>query len=105
MNCSQTTKPRLGKVSSMLFYDRISESQGIYANHTGLDTSKECNICHIYFFKDKNFLYQPLVCSGGYDTALRAISLVDFKVISVKGKTYSVVSNELSSLTDKFGSL
>ena len=39
----------------MLFYDRISESEGIDANHTGLGTSKECNICHFYFFKNRTF--------------------------------------------------
>ena len=50
----------------MLFYDRISESEGIDANDTGLDTSKECNVCHL-FLKDRNFLYQPLVYNGFYD--------------------------------------
>ena len=53
----------------MLFYDRKSESESIDANRTGLDTSKECNICHFYFFKDRNFLYQPHVCNGCYDTS------------------------------------
>ena len=77
----------------MLFYDRISESEGIDANHNGLGTSKECNICHFYFFKDRNFLYQPLVCNGCRNTSLRAISLTDIKIIPVKGKTYRVVNN------------
>ena len=99
----------------MLFYNKISESEGIDANHTGLDTSKECNICHFYFFKDRNFLYQSLVCSGCHGASVHAISLMDFKIISVKNKTYRIISNllydeschllESSNLTDKFGSL
>ena len=49
------------------------------------------------------------------DASLCAISLTDFKIIPVKGKTYRVVSNllyskryhllESSSSIDKFGSL
>ena len=102
----------------MLFYDRISQSEGIDANHTGLDenhTDLKCNICHFFSFKDRNFRYQFLVCNGCLDASLRAISLTDFKIILVKGKTYGVVSNlpndesyqllESSSLIDKFGSL
>ena len=77
----------------MLFFDRISESEGIDVNHTGLDTSKECNICHFYFFKEKSFPYQPRVCNGCNDASLRAISLTDFTIISVKGNIYRVVSN------------
>ena len=99
----------------MLLYDRISESEGIDAKHIGLDTSKECNICHFYFFKYRNLLYQPLVCNGCHGASLCAISLTDIKIILVQGKTYRVVSNllysesycllELSSLIDKFGTL
>ena len=96
----------------MLFYNRISESEGIDANRTGLDTSKECNFC---FFKDRNFLYQPHACNGCHDVSLHAISLTYFKVTLVKDNTYRVASNllhnesyrliESSSLNDKFGSL
>ena len=77
----------------MVFYDRILESEGIDANRSGLNTSKECNICHFYFFKGRNFLYQPHLCNGCNDASLRAISLTNFKVISVKGNTYRVASN------------
>ena len=43
----------------MLFYNRMLELEGVDANCTCLDTSRECNICHFYFFKDRNILYQP----------------------------------------------
>ena len=65
----------------MLFHDRISESEGIDANNTVLDTSNECNICHVYFFKNINFLYQRLVCNGCHDALLRAISLTNIKIV------------------------
>ena len=99
----------------MLFYDRISEWEGIDENRTGLETSKQCSICHFYFFKDRNFLYQLHVCNGCHDASLRAILLRDFKIILVKNNAYRVISNlpsnksyclvELSSLNDRFGLL
>ena len=71
----------LKRYSNMLFHDRISESEGIDANNTVLDTSNECNICHVYFFKNINFLYQRLVCNGCHDALLRAISLTNIKIV------------------------
>ena len=79
----------------MLFYSRISELEGIDANHTGSVTYKECNVCHFYLFKDRNFLYQSLVFNGYHGVSLRAISLTYFKIISVKDKTYRIVNNLL----------
>lgn len=70
----------------MLFYKRISESEGIDPNCTGLDNSKECNICHSYFFKKRNFLYQSLICNGYHDASLRTMSLTDIKIIPIKEK-------------------
>ena len=80
----------------MLFYNRMLEPEGIDVNRTGLDTSKVCSICHFYFFKDRDFLYQLRVCNGCHDASLRAISLTDFKVISIKGyDSYRVIGNLL----------
>ena len=41
----------------MLEYNRIDISEGIDTNKTS--TSKECNICHYWYFLDKNFNYEP----------------------------------------------
>ena len=67
----------LKRYSNMLFHDRISESEGIDANNTVLDTSNKCNICHVYL----NFLYQRLVCNGCHDALLHAISLTNIKIV------------------------
>ena len=37
----------------MLEYDRIDISEGIDISET--NTSKECDICHYWYFLDKNF--------------------------------------------------
>ena len=94
----------------MLYYDKILKSEGIDEQRTGLDISKECDICHFYFFKNRNFLYQSYVCNECHDISLRAITLTDIKIITVKGlnesKTYDECYHflESNSSNDKFGS-
>ena len=41
----------------MLEYERINASEGIDANES--NKSKECDICHYWYFLDKNFSYEP----------------------------------------------
>ena len=43
----------------MLEYDRIDISEGIDVNKTS--TSKECDICHYWYFKDIGFRYNLYV--------------------------------------------
>ena len=44
----------------MLEYDRIDISEGIDFNKTNL--SKECDICHHWYFKDIGFKYEKYLC-------------------------------------------
>ena len=46
----------------MLEYDRIDISEGIDVDKT--NPSKECKICHYWYFKDINFKYELLLCNG-----------------------------------------
>ena len=52
----------------MLIYKRIDVSEGIDFNNT--DKSKECIICHYWFFKDKNFNFKNLVCNDCHDISV-----------------------------------
>ena len=49
----------------MLEYERIDISEGIDVNKTNL--SKECDICHYWYFKDISFKYEPYLCNGCHD--------------------------------------
>ena len=49
----------------MLEYDRIDISEGIDANKT--NKSKECKLCHCWYFIDKNFSYGPFLSNGCYN--------------------------------------
>ena len=44
----------------MLEYDRIDISEGIDINKT--NKSKECMLCHYWYFSDNNFSYGPYLC-------------------------------------------
>ena len=84
----------------MLFYYKITESEGIdnsqgtnVVRDSGVCSSKQCEICHFYFFKNRNFNYQPSVYNECHDASLRAQSLADFKIVTIKKGTYRVVSN------------
>ena len=45
----------------MLQYERIYVSKGIDANKS--DKSKECDVCHYWYFKDIGYEYQPRICN------------------------------------------
>ena len=58
----------------MLEYERIDISEGIDINKTNL--SKECDICHYWYFKDIGFKYEKYLCNGCHDLMQKAISLL-----------------------------
>ena len=49
----------------MLEYERIDISEGIDVNKTNL--SKQCDICHYWYFKDIGLNYQLYLCNGCHD--------------------------------------
>ena len=52
-------------IQKMLEYDRIDISEKIDINKTSL--SKECDICHYWYFKDVGFKYENYLCNGCHD--------------------------------------
>ena len=67
----------------MLEYDRIDISKGIDINKTNL--SKECDICHYWYFKDIGFKYENYLCNDCYDLMQKAISFNDIAIAYIKG--------------------
>ena len=58
----------------MLHFDKIDISQGIDINKTS--ASKECDVCHYWYFLNKGFKFQPNICNGCYDVLLMSVSKV-----------------------------
>ena len=46
----------------MLRYQKLNASEGIDVNKTS--ASKECELCHYWFFKDVGFKFEEHVCNG-----------------------------------------
>ena len=98
----------------MLEYDRIDISEGIDINKT--NSSKECDICHYWYFLDKNFNYEPYLCNGCHDLMQKAMNFNNAAIVFIKGNDYRIhvwymskddainIMNN-SSLNEKAGSL
>ena len=65
----------------MLQYDRVDISERIDVNKTC--TSKECDICHYWYFKDIGFKYERYLCNGCHDLIQKAMSFNDVTIIYV----------------------
>ena len=67
----------------MLELDTIDMSEEVDVNKTSL--SKECDICHYWYFKDIGFKYQPYICNGCHDLMQKSASFNNVAVVYVKG--------------------
>ena len=72
----------------MLEYDRIDISEGIDVNKT--NASKECDICHYWYFKDIGFKYDPYLCNGCHGLMQRDMNFNDVAIVSSEGNDYRI---------------
>ena len=72
----------------MLEYNRIDISEGISVNKTSV--SKQCDICHDWYFKDIGFRYEPYLCNGCHDLMQKAMSFKDLAIVYIKGSAYRI---------------
>ena len=72
----------------MLENDRIDISERIDINKA--NASKECDICHYWYFLDKNFKYDPYLCNGCHDLMQKAINFNNVAIFSVKENDYRI---------------
>ena len=72
----------------MLECERIDVYEGIDLKKTC--ASKECDICHYWYFLDKNFKYKPYLCDGCHDLIQKAMSFNDVAIVSIKGSDYRI---------------
>ena len=66
----------------MLEYDRIEVSHGIDVKKT--EGSRECIICHYWYFLYINYRYQREVCKVCHDLMQKAMSFNNVVIFSVK---------------------
>ena len=73
----------------MLRYQKIDISDGIDINKT--NASKECELCHYWFFKDIGFKFEKHVCNKCHDLLTIAYSLKDIAILNAKGATFRCI--------------
>ena len=62
----------------MIEYERINISEKIDVDKT--NKSKECMLCHYWYFLHKDFSYGPYICDDCYNFSQKSI---DFKNIAI----------------------
>ena len=70
----------------MLRYQKIDVSEGTDVNKTS--ASKECELCHYWFFKDTGFKFEEHVCNRCHDLLTMAYSLKNIAILSAKGAIF-----------------
>ena len=78
----------------MLRYQKIDVSEEIDVNKTS--ASKECELCHYWFFKDIGFKFEEHVCNGCHDLLTMAYSLKNIAILSAKGATFRCLLKGIS---------
>ena len=73
----------------MLQYARIDASEGININKTS--ESKECMLCHNWYFKDISFKFQPYLCNGCHAVSMMAYELKKIAILNEKGVDYRCI--------------
>ena len=73
----------------MLRYRKIHASEGIDVNKTS--ASKECELCHYWFFNDIGFKFEEHVCNKCLDVLMMAHSLKNIAILSAKGATFRCI--------------
>ena len=63
----------LMQIIKTLYYDRIDVSEGIDVNKTS--ASKECDVCHYFYFLDYSLKHQLKVCNRCHDLLIMFVNL------------------------------
>ena len=98
----------------MLYYDRTNVSEGIDVSKTS--ASKECDICHYWYFLNYSFKFQPNISNRCHDLLMMSINVNDIAILNIKGSDYccifsltskneTIKSIQNADLTEKSGSL
>ena len=73
----------------MIQYKKIDVSQETDVSKTS--ASKECELCHYWFFKDVGFKFEEHVCNRCHDLLTIAYSLKDIAILNAKGATFRCI--------------
>ena len=73
----------------MLQYNRIDVSEGTDINK--ISTSKECMLCHYWYFKDVGYKFQPYLFNGCHAVSMMAYELKNIPILNAKSVDYRCI--------------
>ena len=73
----------------MLYFNRMDVTEGIDVNKTC--ESKECDICHYWYFLNKSLKLQPNVCNRCHDLLMMSMNISDIAILNIKGSDYLII--------------
>ena len=79
----------------MLYCDRIGAPGGINFNKTS--ASKECDICHYWYFLDKRFRFQPCICKKCHDVLMMSMNhSIDIAILNINSADFYCIINGIN---------
>ena len=89
----------------MLQYKKNDISKGIDTNKTS--PSKECILCHYWYFKDVGYKFEPHIYNKCHDVFMTACELKSIAILNVKEVDYRCVlwginKNETVNILNNF---
>ena len=78
----------------ILYFDRIYVSEGTDVNKTS--RSKECDICHYWYFLNKGFKFQPFVSNRCHDLLITFMNLSHIGVLRIQNANYCCIITEIN---------
>ena len=73
----------------MLQNKKIDVSEAINVNKT--NASKECLLCHYWYFKDVGFKFEKHVCNKCHDVLMTVYELKNIAILSVRGVDFRCI--------------
>ena len=77
----------------MLQNEKCDVSEGIDVNETSL--SKECMLCHYWYFKDVGFRFELHVCNKCHNILITAYELRNIAILNVKSVHFRYILRAL----------
>ena len=68
---------------------KIDFSEGTDTNKTSL--SKECMLCHYWYFKEVEFRFEAHLCNKFHDVLMTAYKLKNIVILNVKGAGFRCI--------------
>ena len=78
----------------MLYYKRIEVFEGTDVNKTS--ASKECDVCHYWYFLNFGFKFEPNVCNRCHDLLIVSMNLSDIAILNIKGSDHCFINRLMS---------